>query len=200
VIFCPLVAELLDPSMRPRHWTALVNLCRALERCDSGGGKGAKVETCWTLIYFYYVIWDDLGWFGLIFFGEQDMSIDLGRFFWAGMVIICNNEATSCMWNGMTRCSRMGLAMSCSICQTYSNLPMDPSGANACSWNEESPWTLRRSENCCSVICGHSSCTSTRRHTTACSQDGCYSISKRIIPWKPLVVSPRTKDGFRVWL
>ena len=119
MIFCPLVAELLDPSMRPRHWTALVNLCRALERCDSGGGKGAKVETCWTLIYFYYVIWDDLGWFGLIFFGEQDMSIDLGRFFWAGMVIICNNEATSCMWNGMTRCSRMGL---CDVLQHMSDI------------------------------------------------------------------------------
>ncbi|CAJ1331853.1 unnamed protein product [Effrenium voratum] len=27
VVFCPLVAELLDPSMRPRHWTALVTLC-----------------------------------------------------------------------------------------------------------------------------------------------------------------------------
>ena len=35
VIFCPLVAELLDPSMRPRHWTALVNLC------------GASKVICW---------------------------------------------------------------------------------------------------------------------------------------------------------
>ena len=179
--------------MRPRHWTALVNLCRALEKRLRGWKRGQS----WNMLNIFLFIFCDLGWFGLIFFGEQDMSIDLGRFFLGRNG---NNEAKSCMWNGMTRCSRMGLAMSCSICQTYSTLPMDPSGANACSWNEESPWTLRRSENCCSVICGHSSCTSTRRHTTACSQDGCYSISKRIIPWKPLVVSPRTKDGFRVWL
>ncbi|CAE7860132.1 ODA11 [Symbiodinium microadriaticum] len=27
VIFCPLVGELSDPSMRPRHWSALVTLC-----------------------------------------------------------------------------------------------------------------------------------------------------------------------------
>ena len=118
-------------------------------------------------------------WFGQFFLGRNG-----------------NNEAKSCMWTGMTRCSRMGLAMSCSICQTYSNLPMGPSGANACSWNEESPWTLRRSENCCSVICGHSSCTSTRRHTTACSQDGCYSIRKIIFSMKTSCGKPTNKRLF----
>ena len=26
-VFCPLVGELRDPAMRPRHWTQLMDLC-----------------------------------------------------------------------------------------------------------------------------------------------------------------------------
>ncbi|CAL1157217.1 unnamed protein product [Cladocopium goreaui] len=47
VIFCPLVAELLDPSMRPRHWTALVNLCR--KSVDVTKIRELLLRDMWTL-------------------------------------------------------------------------------------------------------------------------------------------------------
>ncbi|CAK9103509.1 Dynein alpha chain [Durusdinium trenchii] len=47
VIFCPLVAELLDPSMRPRHWMALVHLCG--KSVDVSKVKDLLLRDMWTL-------------------------------------------------------------------------------------------------------------------------------------------------------
>eukprot|EP00439_Symbiodinium_sp_Y106_P014482 s5397_g2.t1 len=46
VIFCPLVGELSDPSMRPRHWSALVTLCD--KQLEDRSQRSSFSVTCGT--------------------------------------------------------------------------------------------------------------------------------------------------------